>query len=52
MYWQLGLSDGSRYDVKSFTTSTTYYELVAPRSRSASDARTIARPSEAVGPER
>lgn len=50
VYWQLGLSEGSRYDVKSFTIKCTYYGLVAPRSRTASDAKTIAEPSGAPGP--
>jgi hypothetical protein len=50
VYWQLGLSEGSRYDVKSFTVSTKYYVLVPPASRTASDAKTIAEPSGAPGP--
>jgi hypothetical protein len=51
VYWQLGLSEGSRYDVKSFTISTKYYVLVSPpRSSTASDAKTIAEPSGAPGP--
>ncbi len=50
VYWQVGLTDGSRYDIKSFTISTDYYTLVAPASRTASDAKTIAEPSGAPGP--
>lgn len=51
VYWQLGLSEGSHYDVKSFTISTKYYALVSPsRSRTASEAKTIAEPSGAPGP--
>lgn len=50
VYWQLGLTDGSRYDVKSFTISAQYYALVPPASRTANDAKTIAEPSGAPGP--
>lgn len=50
VYWQVGLTDGSRYDIKSFTISTSYYRLVAPASRTASDAKTMAEPSGAPGP--
>ena len=31
VYWQLGLTDGSRYDVKSFTVTTPYYVLIPRR---------------------
>ena len=50
LYWQVGLAGGSRYDVKSFTISMGYYELVEPTSRTASDAKTMADPSGAPGP--
>ena len=50
VYWQLGLSEGSHYDVKSFTIRCQYYALESPRSRTASDAKTIAEPSGAPGP--
>lgn len=50
VYWQLGLSEGSRYDVRSFTVRMPYYALVPPASRTASDAKTIAEPSGAPGP--
>lgn len=50
VYWQLGLTAGSRYDVKSFTISAKYYALEPVRSRTANDAKTIAEPSGAPGP--
>lgn len=51
VYWQLGLAAGSRYDVRSFTIVCTYGALAEPRrSRTASDANTIAEPSGAPGP--
>ena len=50
VYFQLGLTGGSRYDVKSFTIDYPYFALVSTRSRTASDAKTIALPSGAPGP--
>ena len=50
VYWQLGLTDGSRYDVKSFTITTPYYVLIPSTSRTANDAKTMAEPSGAPGP--
>ena len=50
IFWQLGLAEGSRYDVKGFTLEYPYFALVSPRSRTASEAKTIALPSGAPGP--